>query len=78
MEDPGHQVPQGAGFLRPLRPLRRQNSTPDFGRRSVVGSAMVPAEARHEFLSQWFYNRYPLVNIQKAMENGHWNSEFSH
>ena len=24
------------------------------------------------------YPSYPLVNIQKAMENGHWNSGFSH
>ena len=24
------------------------------------------------------YKRYPLVNIQKSIENGHRNSEFSH
>ena len=49
MEDPGPQAPA-------LRPLRRQNSTPDFGG-ARWWQRHVPAEALW-ILSQLFYNRY--------------------
>ena len=32
----------------------------------------------HKMILKWYPPNYPLVNMQIAIENGHWNSEFSH
>ena len=37
-----------------------------------------PAIEDFEAIEKWFELQYPLVNIQKAIENGHRNSGFSH
>ena len=44
----------------------------------ALGQLLDLADWGNQPFIPWIHMEYPLVNIQKAIENGHRNSEFSH